>query len=362
MKNRIYFIYKYTFPNGKVYIGQTYKGSGRYGTQFGYKGQLVYRAMKKYPNYKKEILEYCTLEEVDDRERYYIEKYRAMEKPYGYNREGGGNDSKIRSEETKSLISSIHGGEPIIQYSLDGQFMKRWNYVSEAAGELDINPDQIYKCCRKKAKSAGGFLWAFEKDNKKTLKKYNRSESRYKTVYQFDLNGTLLKEWNSVQEIEKELKIGHGSISSCCNGKLKSAGGYLWSFNKKHKPYKTISRAKKVYQYSLSGDYLKEWNSVQEAANYYKIDRRLINACCNKEQKSAHGYQWSYIKEERLTKWVSNEPEVRAIQQLSLDNELINEFNSISEVARALKTTVTSIQNCLKGRSKTSNGYKWRYK
>ena len=43
-------------------------------------------------------------------------------------------------------------------------------------------------------------------------------------------------------------------------------------------------------------------------------------------------------------------------------NELINEFNSISEAARALKTTVTSIQNCLKGRSKTSNGYKWRYK
>lgn len=362
MKKRIYFIYKYTFPNGKTYIGQTYEGSGRYGTLFGYRNQLVYRAMKKYPNYEKEILEYCTLENVDERERFYIEKYKSMEKSRGYNREGGGNENKIRSRETKSLISSLHGGEPIVQYDLSGQVVKSWNYVSEAAEALGINPDQIYKCCRGKAKSAGGFLWAFRKEEKASLKKYNRSEMRYKTVFQFDLNGILLRKWNSVQEIEKELKIRHSSISSCCNGKIKSAGGYIWSFQNKCKPYYKTKRSKKVYQYSLSGDFVKEWNSVQEAADYYGIDRRLINACCNKDQKSAHGFQWSYEKVSRLNKWISNEPPVRTVQQLSLDNELVNEFDSISSAARYLGTTVTSIQNCLKGRTKTSNGYKWRYK
>lgn len=362
MKQRVYFIYKYTFPNGKVYIGQTYKGSGRYGTQFGYKGQLVYRAMKKYPNYKKEILEYCSLEEVDDRERFYIEKYKSMDKSFGYNREGGGNDSKIRSKETKDLISFLHGGESVVQYSLDGKLIKRWNYASEAANELEINPDQIYKCCREKAKSAGGFLWAFAKDEKAFLKKYNRSESRYKVVYQFDKEGKLIKKWNSVDEIESQLGINHSSISSCCNGKLKSAGGYIWSFKDQCKAYKTILRAKKVYQYDLSGKFIKEWDNVQMAADFYKIDRRLISACCNKDQKSAHGYQWSYLKESELDKWFSNEPLVRVIQQLSKDGELIAEYESISSAARSLNVTVTSIHNCLKGISKSSHGYQWRYK
>lgn len=362
MKQRVYFIYKYTFPNGKVYIGQTYKGSGRYGTQFGYKGQLVYRAMKKYPNYKKEILEYCSLEEVDDRERFYIEKYKSMDKPFGYNREGGGNDNKIRSKETKDLISLLHGGESVVQYSLDGKLIRHWNYASEAANGLEINPDQIYKCCRGKAKSAGGFLWAFAKDEKAFLKKYNRSESRYKVVYQFDKEGKLIKKWNSVDEIETQLGINHSSISSCCNGKLKSAGGYLWSFQDQCKAYKTISRAKKVYQYDLSGKFIKEWDNVQKAADFYKIDRRLISACCNKEQKSAHGYQWSYMKESKLDKWFSNEPRVRVIQQLSKDGKLIAEYESISSAARSLNVTVTSIHNCLKGISKSSHGYQWRYK
>ncbi len=362
MKKRTYFIYKYIFPNGKVYIGQTYKGSGRYGTQFGYKGQLVYRAMKKYPNYEKEILEYCSLENVDERERYYIEKYKSMEKPFGYNREGGGNESKIRSKETKHLIASIRGGQSVVQYDLTGKAIKSWDYVSDAAEELEINADQIYRCCRNKAKSAGGFLWAFKKDNKNVLKKYNRNESHYKEVYQFDLSGAFIKKWNSLQDAEKELNILYSSISSCCNGKIKSAGGYIWSYKNECKPYKKKSIAKKVYQYSLSGLFIREWDTAQEAADYYNFNRKLINACCNKQQKSAHGYQWSYSKQEQLPMWISNEPMIRVIEQLSLQDELIDSFNSISEAARSLGVSVTSIQNCLKGRSKTAHGYKWKYK
>ena len=47
-----YFIYKYTFPTGKVYIGQTYEGSRRYGRITSYKNMLVRRAMDKYPDVK----------------------------------------------------------------------------------------------------------------------------------------------------------------------------------------------------------------------------------------------------------------------------------------------------------------------
>ena len=362
MKKRVYFIYKYTFPNGKVYIGQTYKGSGRYGTLFGYRTQLVYRAMKKYPNYEKEILEYCTLENVDERERFYIDKYKSMDKAYGYNREGGGNENKIRSIETKRLISSLHGGESVVQYDLQGKFIERWDYVSEAANKVGANPDLIYKCCRGKAKTAGGFRWAFAKDNKNSLERYQRGEAHNKCVYQFDLEGVFIKKWDSLKMVEQELGIGHGSISSCCQGKLKSTGGFMWSFTKNCPSYKKQTKAKAVFQYELSGEFIKEWKSASEAAMFYHIDRRLINACCNGQQKSAGNYQWSYNQQERIDKWFSKEPPVRVIQQLSVNDVLINEFASISDAARSLGVTVTSIHNCLKGKSKTSHGFKWEYK
>ena len=84
MEQRIYFIYKYTFPNGKVYIGQTYKGSRRFGRVSSYKDMLVRRAMDKYPNFSKEILEYCSTDVVDEREQFYIAFFNSMNKEFGY--------------------------------------------------------------------------------------------------------------------------------------------------------------------------------------------------------------------------------------------------------------------------------------
>lgn len=90
MKN--YFIYKYTFSNGKVYIGQTYHGSKRYGRVCEYKNSpLVYRAMKKYKTFDKEIIvDNLTLEEVDDFEIYYINLYESTNPKKGYNISSGG--------------------------------------------------------------------------------------------------------------------------------------------------------------------------------------------------------------------------------------------------------------------------------
>lgn len=41
-------------------------------------------------------------------------------------------------------------------------------------------------------------------------------------------DGTPIKTWVSMMECEREIGIKAGSISRCCNGKIKSAGGYTW--------------------------------------------------------------------------------------------------------------------------------------
>ena len=51
-----------------------------------------------------------------------------------------------------------------------------------------------------------------------------------KKILQFTKSGEFIKEWPSMIEASRQLKINCGSIWSCCQGKLKSAGGYVWKY------------------------------------------------------------------------------------------------------------------------------------
>jgi hypothetical protein len=59
---------------------------------------------------------------------------------------------------------------------------------------------------------------------------------------------------------------------------------------------KTKNKSKKVLQFTLNGDLIKEWNSVKEASQTLKINSSTIagNARNNKINKSAGGYIWKY--------------------------------------------------------------------
>lgn len=51
-----------------------------------------------------------------------------------------------------------------------------------------------------------------------------------KKVLQFTKSGEFLREWSSTREASRQLGISQGNICSCCNGKYKSAGGYIWKY------------------------------------------------------------------------------------------------------------------------------------
>lgn len=52
----------------------------------------------------------------------------------------------------------------------------------------------------------------------------------YKKINQYDLNGNLIKTWDKVLDITNTMKISKQSISYCCKGKTKTAGGYIWRY------------------------------------------------------------------------------------------------------------------------------------
>ena len=59
--------------------------------------------------------------------------------------------------------------------------------------------------------------------------KHGANNINSKKVLQYDLKNNFIKEWENIKEAQKTLNISH--ISDVCLGKRKTAGGYIW----KHK-------------------------------------------------------------------------------------------------------------------------------
>ena len=56
------------------------------------------------------------------------------------------------------------------------------------------------------------------------------------------------------------------------------------------------SRAIKVVQYDKNGGYIGVWESIVDASNALHIDNSLISKCCRHKRKSAGGFIWEYEK------------------------------------------------------------------
>jgi hypothetical protein len=73
--------------------------------------------------------------------------------------------------------------------------------------------------------------WVTPKENTNWGTRTERmAKTRSKPVYQYTLDGQFIKEWPSVQEVERQLGYSKGNICQCCLGKLKTAYGYIWQY------------------------------------------------------------------------------------------------------------------------------------
>lgn len=115
MDNELYFIYKTTnLVNGKIYIGQHKQETSIFDGYIG-SGKYFKIAVKKYgkSNFIRETLEYCTKDNVDEKEIHWIKTLRATDKTIGYNLTKGGEGVRTgykSSEETKLKISKALKG------------------------------------------------------------------------------------------------------------------------------------------------------------------------------------------------------------------------------------------------------------
>lgn len=128
-------VYKTTNKlNGKIYIGKDAKNDPNYLGS----GILLKQAIKKHGrnNFQKEILEYCTRDTIDDRERYWIEITQAQE--IGYNLADGGQGGDLGEYVNRKRAKSLTGRTQPAEVkkkkstSLQGRVVTWGDKISEA--------------------------------------------------------------------------------------------------------------------------------------------------------------------------------------------------------------------------------------
>lgn len=234
-------IYKITSPTNKVYVGQAVNINKRKRTYKYFKsyrnnhGPKIYNSLVKYNwgNHKHEIIEECSIEQLDERETYWKQYYLDQV---------GGDWSKVlfcdlhdqgsgpRSEETKKKISKSKKGTKGYPKGI-----KRPKEFGESIKSKERNK-KIGEGNKGKLKPGSGNSEPLSLKHKQNISKSSKGKIRNNIpVNQYDKKGNFIKTWNSQTEAAKSLNIIQSCISDTIKGRQITSGGYIWG-NKENDP------------------------------------------------------------------------------------------------------------------------------
>lgn len=193
------FIYCYTSPSGKKYIGKTKTSlKTRAGTNArGYKGCVAfYNAIQKYgwDNFEVDILEEVPLENILIAETQYIIEYDTANPDKGYN----------IITNYHSFLSTLNR-IPIYSYDgITGIFLESYSSITEAEQAMGVVHWSIGRVLNKPANHVKGRLWRTEKFDRIEVIQ-NNVQPHSKKVYMYDSKtGCFLEEFNSIREAARQ--------------------------------------------------------------------------------------------------------------------------------------------------------------
>ena len=122
--------------NGMKYIGQKkYDKKGNWKKYLG-SGIHLKRAIDKYgiDNFSREIIEECNSKKLlDEKEKYWISYYNAVDSNKFYNLAAGGDGGRTCYGKTH------HASRKVYQYDKDGNFIKEWENDKEQQNILELH-------------------------------------------------------------------------------------------------------------------------------------------------------------------------------------------------------------------------------
>lgn len=159
----------------------------------------------------------------------------------------------------------------VYRYLGTGEFDKEFDSISSAAKDSSLTTMQISKSAKLGYK-AGNYYFSFIKSD--GYDKAKSLYLSVRPVYKYDSSGKFLKEYSNQIEAERENK--GSNITSAINHKSICKNGFLWALEKLPVFCKTNSAKKKVGMFNLNGQLLKEWDSVKSCIEETKITKRYI--------------------------------------------------------------------------------------
>lgn len=130
----------------------------------------------------------------------------------------------------------IDNTKQVSMYSLDGEFIKEFNSITEAEKETGVLGVNISACCKHKIRQSGGYQWRYEKLDmvEKVRPKKIAEDLRTRSCKQVDMFNGLVKVQRFASVLDAAKFIGKPNaqvnISACALGKRKTAYGYRWIY------------------------------------------------------------------------------------------------------------------------------------
>lgn len=236
----VFCVYILTFPNNKVYIGQTCQiPERRWANGNGYsKVQPVRCAIDKYgwKNVKHKIL-YSGLskEEADYFEKKEISMHESWKRSNGYNVLPGGvvNRTGFKNTEAQNEKISRSHMKPVVQYDRFGNQIAEYDSILDASKSLGVSFKPISSVCNGDKKTAYGSVWRFAGDDFDAFDSLPLKPGAKGTpVAAYDDSGALVAIYATSKCAERMTGFDHGGILRCCNGKAFSYRGFVWKYYK----------------------------------------------------------------------------------------------------------------------------------
>lgn len=375
--------------NNKKYIGQTYDLKFRWlhhrsdlrGNR--HHNRHLQAAWNKYgeENFKFDELEYCPLEQLDEREIYWINYYKSQDQKFGYNLADGGLGCRgyKHTEEEIFKMRMIQNPEPILQIDFNGNIINEFISAGEAGDYLGKGSvSGIKRCCEgDRYRQAYGYIWIYKKDlDKFKLEDHIITYKSDVAVSQYSMDNILIKKWGSAKEASKTIKGNAAEILKVCTGERKSYRGFIWKYTNNQELYdntrkkiennlekKKIEETLTVLQYSPTGELIKKWNNAKET-EIEGFKGHTVGSCCAGYMTWYNEYIWIYEKDidtidNRVQRLKDSKIKTIPILQFDLNNKFIKEWKSINSIDGFSKH---HIKKCLKNKTYTNENYIWKYK
>lgn len=191
-----------------------------------------------------------------------------------------------------------------------------------------------------------GFAFLENKDPEHYDRINHKDENPENNYIHINTDGTVNEELSNLEWCSHQYNITYGTTKERI---------------KRHNP-----RIRKVKQYTLNGEFVKEWDSIKDIHKDLGFSRSSVTATCQHKYLQTNGFVWRYSDEcdgygniEVDTSGMFKRN--RAIVQLSLDGEVIRYWESGTAAGRALGFSQANINHCCLGKCKTAYGYVWKY-